>query len=108
MILIVISETKGAHIPFKQKYRHAPADMKTEFTTKDDVGFWLYSSGSTGSPKGAIHSQYDMVVATEGFGRGVLGLTENDIVFLRRPPLLRLRPRQLLLSALWRRRFRHS
>ena len=79
--LIVISETAGARIPFKQKYRHAAADLKTEFTTKDDVGFWLYSSGSTGSPKGAIHSQYDMVVVTEGFGHGVLGLTENDIIF---------------------------
>ncbi len=79
--LIIISETKGAHIPFKQKYRHAPETIKTEFTTRDDVGFWLYSSGSTGSPKGAIHSQYDMVVSSEGFGQGVLGLTENDIVF---------------------------
>src|SRR5512137_2362108 len=79
--LIVISETKGAHIPFRQKYRHASETIKTEFTTKDDVGFWLYSSGSTGAPKGAIHSQYDMVAAAESFGQGVLGLTENDICF---------------------------
>jgi 4-hydroxybenzoate-CoA ligase len=79
--VITISETKGAYIPFKQMYRHSPSTAKTEFTTKDDIGFWLYSSGSTGSPKGAIHSHYDMVVATEGFGRGVLGLNENDIVF---------------------------
>jgi 4-hydroxybenzoate-CoA ligase len=79
--LIVISETKGAHIPFKQKYRHASETIKPEFTTKDDVGFWLYSSGSTGSPKGAIHSQYDMVFSAENFGQGVLGLTEDDIVF---------------------------
>ncbi len=79
--LVVISETMGAHIPFKQKYRHAPNTVKTEFTTKDDVGFWLYSSGSTGSPKGAIHSQYDMVVTSESFAKGVLGITEDDIVF---------------------------
>jgi 4-hydroxybenzoate-CoA ligase len=79
--LIVISEKAGAFIPFKQKYRHAPETIKTEFTTKDDVGFWLYSSGSTGAPKGAIHSQYDMVAASEAFGQGVLGLTEEDILF---------------------------
>ena len=79
--MIVISETTGAHIPFKQKYRHAPATLKTEYTTKDDVGFWLYSSGSTGSPKGAIHSQYDMVVTSDAFGKQVLGLTEDDICF---------------------------
>ncbi len=79
--LVVISEVQGAHIPFKQKYRHAPNTVKTEFTTKDDVGFWLYSSGSTGSPKGAIHSQYDMVVTSESFAKGILGITEDDIVF---------------------------
>jgi 4-hydroxybenzoate-CoA ligase len=79
--MIVISEKDGAFIPFKQKYRHAPETIKTEFTMKDDVGFWLYSSGSTGAPKGAIHSQYDMVAVSESFGQGVLKLTEDDILF---------------------------
>jgi benzoate-CoA ligase len=79
--MIVISEVSGAHIPFKQKYRHAPATLKTENTSKDDVGFWLYSSGSTGAPKGAIHSQYDTVVTSMSFAQGVLGITEDDICF---------------------------
>ncbi len=79
--LIVISETEGAFTPFKQMYRHAPETIKTEFTMKDDVGLWLYSSGSTGAPKGAIHSQYDMVAVSEGFGKGILQLTENDLIF---------------------------
>ncbi len=79
--LIVVSEISGAHIPFKQKYKHAPVAIKTALTSKDDVGFWLYSSGSTGSPKGAIHSQYDMVVAATAYAKGVLGLTEEDICF---------------------------
>jgi benzoate-CoA ligase len=79
--LIVIAEKEGPYIPFRQKYRHAPSTLKTEFTTKDDTCFWLYSSGSAGSPKGAIHSQYDMVVTSQAFGQGVLHLTENDICF---------------------------
>ncbi len=79
--MIVIDEKEGAYAPFKQMYRHAPDTIKTEFTTKDDIGLWLYSSGSTGAPKGAIHSHYDMVAASEGFGKGVLKLTENDILF---------------------------
>ncbi|MGA3174523.1 MAG: benzoate-CoA ligase family protein [Syntrophorhabdales bacterium] len=79
--MIVISETEGARIPFRQMYRRAPMSLKTEYTMKDDVGFWLYSSGSTGSPKGAIHSQYDMVAASNAFGKEVLGLTEDDILF---------------------------
>jgi 4-hydroxybenzoate-CoA ligase len=79
--LVVVSEKEGVYIPFRQKYRHAPAEASAELTSKDDVGFWLYSSGSTGLPKGAIHSHCDMVAATEGFGKGVIGLTENDIIF---------------------------
>lgn len=79
--LIVLSEVEGARIPFKQKYKHATADLKTAFTAKDDVGFWLYSSGSTGPPKGAIHSQYDMVVTSENYAVKTLGIHENDILF---------------------------
>lgn len=78
--LIVIGND-GANIPFRQMYKRAPSTIKTEATIKEDVGYWLYSSGSTGSPKGAIHSQYDMVVASDGFGQGVLKLTEDDICF---------------------------
>jgi benzoate-CoA ligase len=77
--LIVIEEGEGAKIPFKQKYRRAPSTCKSAATTRDDVGFWLYSSGSTGSPKGTIHSQYDMVVCSENYAKGVLGMNENDI-----------------------------
>jgi len=79
--LIVISEVHGARIPFRQKYKRAPATVKTARTSKDDVAFWLYSSGSTGSPKGAVHSQHDMVVTSRSYAKGVLGLTEDDVCF---------------------------
>jgi 4-hydroxybenzoate-CoA ligase len=77
--LIVLEEGVGAHLPFKQKYRQAPSTCKSAPTSRDDVGFWLYSSGSTGFPKGAIHSQHDMIDCAEGFAKGVVGMNENDI-----------------------------
>jgi benzoate-CoA ligase family protein len=43
--------------------------------------FWLYTSGSTGRPKGAVHRHRDMVVTSEQFGRGVLGIAETDVIF---------------------------
>ena len=50
-------------------------------TLADDVCFWLYSSGSTGSPKGTLHLHSHIIHTAELYGRGVLGLHENDVVF---------------------------
>ena len=43
--------------------------------------FWLYTSGSTGRPKGAVHRHRDMVATSELFGRGVLGVSEDEVIF---------------------------
>jgi 4-hydroxybenzoate-CoA ligase/benzoate-CoA ligase len=50
-------------------------------TTPDDVAFWLYSSGSTGAPKGAIHLHRDLVATAKLYGQGVLGIRESDVCF---------------------------
>lgn len=54
----------------------APAD-----TTGDEPGFWLYSSGSTGQPKGAVHTHLNLWWTAELYGKAVLGLTEGDVCF---------------------------
>jgi len=50
-------------------------------TLADDVCFWLYSSGSTGSPKGTLHLHSHIIYTAELYGHGVLGLQESDVVF---------------------------
>ncbi len=46
-----------------------------------DDCFWLYSSGTTGTPKGAVHAHRDMVVVSEFYGVGILGVGADDISF---------------------------
>ena len=45
------------------------------------MAFWLYSSGTTGFPKGAIHLHHDMLVAADRYARETIGLAESDVSF---------------------------
>jgi 4-hydroxybenzoate-CoA ligase len=60
----------------------AKADSKpvTAGTMSDEVAFWLYTSGSTGDPKGVRHVHSNLMATAKLFGQGILGITGNDVV----------------------------
>jgi benzoate-CoA ligase len=66
---------------FDRVVQSASSQLEAAETSKDDSAFWLYSSGSTGFPKGCVHLQHDMVYCTENYAKPILNLSSDDITF---------------------------
>jgi 4-hydroxybenzoate-CoA ligase len=58
----------------------SPAPFAAD-TVSDEVALWLYTSGSTGHPKGVRHVHSSLMATAKLFGQGVLGIREDDIVY---------------------------
>jgi benzoate-CoA ligase family protein len=55
-----------------------PFGKKIYPTTADSPAFWLYTSGTTGKPKAAMHRHGAIPVVCETYGAQVLGITPED------------------------------
>jgi 4-hydroxybenzoate-CoA ligase len=77
---VVIAGTDAqAHKRLSEEIGRESDAFVTAATHPDEPAFWLYSSGSTGSPKGVRHLHASLAATAETYAKQVLGIREDDI-----------------------------
>ena len=79
--VIVVDGEAGDHKSFQTLMASASDTHEAADTSSDEVAFWLYSSGSTGQPKGVMHVHSSLMDTARSYGAGTLGISENDVCF---------------------------
>src|SRR5205823_2870712 len=79
--VVVVGRASAADLSYDELVGAERPELDAADTTKDDVAFWLYTSGTTGTPKAAVHLHHDMLVCCETFGRHVLEIGPDDRTF---------------------------
>ncbi|ADX82026.1 benzoate-CoA ligase family protein [Sulfolobus islandicus] len=59
----------------------ASTHLEAEKTSPNDMAFWLYTSGTTGHPKAAVHLHKDILVVLDTYVKNVLKISEKDRLF---------------------------
>jgi benzoate-CoA ligase len=78
--LIVAHGSVSGYASLSDLMAAASADLQSVQRAPDAPGFWMYSSGTTGRPKGVVHAQRTVLAATAVLG-DLMGVTKGDRVF---------------------------
>ncbi|MDJ0612155.1 MAG: benzoate-CoA ligase family protein [Rhizobiaceae bacterium] len=79
-IIVVGDKTPPGTLSYEE-FMSGAEEISPVAVSGDECAFWLYSSGSTGQPKGVRHVHSSMKATADTFGREVLGIEEKDIVY---------------------------
>ena len=68
--LIVVPDTReNGYLSYANLLSLASADLEAAPTGRDDIATLVYTSGSTGDPKGALHSHADLLASADTYCR---------------------------------------
>lgn len=95
---IVVVGKSTAHRCFEDLVSAQSVTLDAAPTHRDDMEFWVYTSGTTGLPKAVVHRQVDLLHYIERYTKPLLGLRDTDRLLSLFPLCSAL---GCTLSALW-------
>jgi 4-hydroxybenzoate-CoA ligase len=80
-VFVAGGEPPAFALSFRGELGFQQAEAQIADTSCDETAFWLYSSGSTGMPKGVRHVHSSPMETARLTGQGCLGMREDDLVY---------------------------
>ena len=77
--VVVSGNDAHGHKKLSDELARESDSFATAATHADEPAFWLYSSGSTGMPKGVRHLHSNLAATAETYAKQVLGIREDDV-----------------------------
>jgi 2-aminobenzoate-CoA ligase len=76
-----VAEVKAkGFLPYGELVQGGNPTIDPVLRNREDVGLLMYTSGTTGRPKGTVHFVEELLIVPDGFGKYGWQVTENDVV----------------------------